>query len=239
MKFRHLILALVLALVASPALAQWAQQPGWYRVPEGGVGGPTQATVWRYDFTTATDSNVLDFSVCADPRAKMQIRFDPSISDTSTDATFSLVACPVGTTAIGQCNQAFPLQYTRSDETSWFDLFYGNAPNLTSGNLTRLVIDALTAAVGGDTARVEVRCLLPSMLVSNMAPPGSATTTVCSVATAGTLFYDVDVNVGAGGTADDGQMCVCGDDAAQGYLYRVVGSPTTEATGASTTDCGT
>ena len=62
-------------------------------------------------------------------------------------------------------------------------------------------------------------------------------TYTCSAAIQGWSFYDT--NAGAAGTADDGTLCCCGDDAAQGYLWRDCATPTAELAGASTTDCGT
>jgi hypothetical protein len=69
--------------------------------------------------------------------------------------------------------------------------------------------------------------------------PLVATTTAitCVAGTEGAIYYDT--NAGTAGTADDGRQCCCGDDASQGYLWRDCSTPTTELTGASTTDCGT
>lgn len=66
---------------------------------------------------------------------------------------------------------------------------------------------------------------------------GATTTTICAPVTEGRLFYDT--NAGAAGPPDDGLLCVCGDDAAQGYVWRDVNTPTAELAGSSTSDCGT
>lgn len=98
------------------------------------------------------------------------------------------------------------------------------------------------AAIDDNTAALNNFVYSPTQHASgaadDLAPlQGTTSPITCSASATGRRFYDTDA--GAAGTADDGRLCCCGDDAAQGYVWRDCSTPTTELAGASTTDCGT
>lgn len=104
-------------------------------------------SIIRYDWTTKHDSTAYDISSCV---GRVEARFDPSVSDSSTDATFEfrLLRSASDKWQRGRAH-AFP---GPNDGATWVPI---NA--ITSGE-NHILVHALTGTSGGDTARVEVQC---------------------------------------------------------------------------------
>ena len=143
-KTRFFVLALIdfLAVwMATAASADWAVSSDVDLVQS------TDQFVITHEWTSsATDSTAYDISSCT---GSVEVRFDPSVSDSSTDATAELRLVRSSTDTAGRGR---PIRIPTNDGTTWSQI---NA--VTSGE-NYIIAHPTAATSGGDTARIEVRC---------------------------------------------------------------------------------
>lgn len=139
--FRIALVALLL-VAASAALADWTSIAS-YR-----VNNNANQSILRHEWTSsATDSTGYDISGCT---AGVEGRFDPSVLDSSTDATFEFRMTRNSTDTAGRGRE---IEWPGpSDGSTWVAI---NA--LVQGE-NYIIAHPTSATTGGDTARVEIRC---------------------------------------------------------------------------------
>lgn len=149
-RIRLLFVALAL-LVSMPAAADWVS------VSDIKLVEAANQSVIRHEWTgAATDSTAYDISSCT---GRVEVRFDPSVSDASADALVEFRLCRNSSDTWQRC-RAIPYAGP-GDGTTWTPI---NA--LTSGE-NYVLAHATGATSGGDTARAEVRCTGQSSLRSD------------------------------------------------------------------------
>lgn len=134
-------LSVVFIAMTLPAGADWSQVESEQLVEA------VDRSIIRHEWTTATDSTPYDISQCG---GAVEVRFDPSTGDASTDATVDFMLCRNSTDTWQRCrSQGFA---GPSDGTTWVPI------NAVTEGEHYILANALTSTSGGDTARAEVRC---------------------------------------------------------------------------------
>lgn len=142
----------VLRTIWTLAVAAWYMSGGmaradWASVSSESVTTGTTRTIYRHEWTgTATDTTPFNGNVCT---SGIEARFDPSTGNTNEDATVEMRACESDTMTWQQCR---PVNFEGTDGVSWYGI---NAP----ANEKYVLAHATADTQGGDTARVEIRCL--------------------------------------------------------------------------------
>ena len=136
MRFKTLLLIGAALLYAAPASAVWSSAAA---VDHTIV---NRKVISTYDFTTKLDSDTLSVAGCG----MVELAFDPSTGDTSTDATIEVRSCNESTDTQGKC---MPQNWTSRGE--------GLYSQFSAGGHKYVLIRVLTSPVS-DTARVLLRC---------------------------------------------------------------------------------
>lgn len=139
--FRSEAFIVALCLAASPAVADWSVVAS-----EQLIDAQDQWTI-RHEWSTATNSTAYDISACG---SRVESRFDPSVSDSSSDAQLDVRLCRNSTDTWQRCRSV--RFETSGDGTTWTPI---NA--ITPGE-NYIIARAAAATSGGDTARAEIRC---------------------------------------------------------------------------------